>query len=312
MMPPTEHGPTTVDQAKAAKRAAAAMDASIVIVAALTMSFSFGNIHQFALQHGTADPIAWFPAPAIDLALIGALMGDAYLSRHGLDAGPWAKALRWFAGLATLALNTWESVAARDAAGILLHASMPVLLFCLAEAAVPYRQRFAEVVRRAAVEAATAPATLTATPAVEAPQTAAEPFRAGPVAAEVAAEVDQVAAVPATDTATLEATPATVTATPDVPEAEQQVTEGATAPATVTDDPAPVADEDDPGDDGLDQVAARVAIERGWVAGWTVSQTATEATRSRAYVSKVWKQLAEERGPRPVAGQLTLVKEASA
>lgn len=306
MMPPTEHGPTTVDQAKAAKRAAAAMDASIVIVAALTMSFSFGNIHQFALQHGTADPIAWFPAPAIDLALIGALMGDAYLSRHGLDAGPWAKALRWFAGLATLALNTWESVAARDAAAILLHASMPVLLFCLAEAAVPYRQRFAEVVRRAAVEAATAPATPTATPAVEAPQTADEAFLEDWVAEREAAEMDQVAVVEATDTAT----PATVAATPDVTEAEEQVIEGATPVATVTDEPAPVAAEDEDEGDGLDAVAARVAIERGWVAGWTVNQTATEATRSRAYVSKVWKELTEKRGPRPVAGQLTLVKAA--
>lgn len=304
MMPPSEHGPTTVDQAKAAKRVANAMDAAIVVVAALTMSFSFGNIHQFALQHGTADPIAWFPAPAIDLALIGALMGDAYLSRHGLDAGPWAKALRWFAGLATLALNTWESVAARDAAAILLHASMPVLLFCLAEAAVPYRQRFAEVVRRAAVEAATRAATAPATPAVQAPQTAAEPFRAEQPAPEVAAEVDQVAVTAATDTAT----PATVAATPAEPEVEPQLTEGATAPATLADEPAPVAGEDDPEDNGLDQVAARDAIERGWVAGWTVNQTATEATRSRAYVSKVWKQLTEERGPRPVAGQLTLVK----
>lgn len=137
-----------------ARRAALVMDAALLIVALLTMGFSLQNIHDFAAQHGVQDPIAWFVAPAVDLALIAALLGDAVLSRHQLDAGKWATALRWYAGAATVVLNSWQSWAKLDAAGILLHTAMPVLLFVLAEAASPYRVRFADTVRLAAEKAA--------------------------------------------------------------------------------------------------------------------------------------------------------------
>ena len=124
----------------AARRAALAMDVALFAVAALVMAFSLGNIRGFALDHGIEDPIAAFIAPAVDLALVAALIGDAVLSRHQLDAGPWATRLRYVSGALTLVLNSWEAVAAADPAGIVLHAGMPILLFVLAEAASPYRR----------------------------------------------------------------------------------------------------------------------------------------------------------------------------
>ncbi|MGC0319349.1 hypothetical protein [Kitasatospora acidiphila] len=133
-----------------ARRTALLMDLVLVVVAALTMAFSLGNIHTFAAGHAVKDPIAWFLAPAVDLALCAALLGDAVLSRWELDAGPWATRLRWFAGGATLALNTWQPWSSLDPASIVLHSVPPVLLFLLAEAASPYRMGFAETVRRAA------------------------------------------------------------------------------------------------------------------------------------------------------------------
>jgi hypothetical protein len=139
---------------RTARRSARLMDAVLLVVAVLTMSFSLGNIHTFALHHHVQDPIAWFLAPAIDLALVAALVGDAVLSRVELDAGEWAYRLRWYTGGATLVLNGWEAVASLDPAAIVLHVVPPVLLFVLAEAAVPYRMRFAESVRLMAVESA--------------------------------------------------------------------------------------------------------------------------------------------------------------
>jgi hypothetical protein len=144
-------------QVTAARQAARAMDVVLFAVALLTMAFSLGNIHDFALAHHVTDPIAFFLAPAIDLALIAALIGDAVLSRRGLDAGDWATRLRWYAAAATLVLNSWASWARLDAASIVLHTALPVLLFILAEAAVPYRQKFAESVRLAAAESVALP-----------------------------------------------------------------------------------------------------------------------------------------------------------
>ncbi|THJ27172.1 hypothetical protein E7Y31_23040, partial [Candidatus Frankia alpina] len=86
--------------------------------------------------------------------MIAALTGDAVLSRKGLTAGVWATRLRWYAGGATLLLNSWESWASADPAVIVVHTIPPTLLFVLAEAASPYRVRFAETVRLAAEESA--------------------------------------------------------------------------------------------------------------------------------------------------------------
>lgn len=126
------------------RRAAWFMDLALAAVAVLTMAFSLGNIHRFALVHAVQNPIAWFLAPAVDIALVAAIVGDAFLSRHQLDAGTWATRLRWYAGVSTLVLNTWSSVTSINLASILLHTVPPVLLIVLAEAAPRYRRKFAE------------------------------------------------------------------------------------------------------------------------------------------------------------------------
>jgi hypothetical protein len=52
---------------------------------------------------------------------------------------------------------------------------------------------------------------------------------------------------------------------------------------------------------------ARVVIEYGWENGQSVRETAAKATRSPAYVQKVYTALEESRGARPIPGQLALV-----
>lgn len=43
--------------------------------------------------------------------------------------------------------------------------------------------------------------------------------------------------------------------------------------------------------------------------GRSVRETAAAATRHPSYVGRVYRELDEQRGPQPMAGQLSLVKE---
>jgi hypothetical protein len=264
---------------RTARTASRIMDVVLLVVALLTMSFSLQNIHDFAARHQVQDPIAWFLAPAVDLALLAALMGDAVLSRYELKAGPWATRLRWFAGATTVALNGWEAIADLDPAGIVLHVVPPVLLFVLAEAASPYRMRFTETVRLAAAkigqETDTAPVS---TPAPAEVDTAPAP------------EADTTPAAPAAEVYDQEADPAVSTMTPQD-----------TPPADLRPVPAPAEADTDTG--RLDARAARAAIEAAWEAGLTIREAAAKATRSPSYVGSIYAQLTKARGTQPSKGQ---------
>jgi len=271
-----------------ARKAGQIMDTVLLVVALLTMAFSLQNIHDFASDHGVQDPIAWFLAPAVDLALLAALMGDAVLSRYGLSAGPWATRLRWFAGATTVALNGWEAIAALDPAGIVLHVVPPTLLFVLAEAASPYRVRFAETVWRAA-QTATAEADTTSVTEVDNP---------APVEADTAPEPVKVTGA---DTPyDQEADPAVSTMTPQVTEAEPL----RSVPAPAEADTTPAV--------RLDAAAARAAIEAAWTAGLTIREAAAKATRSASYVGGVYTALTKAQGPQPIKGQTEIEIEEAA
>jgi hypothetical protein len=254
----------------AARNVARVMDVVLLVVALLTMAFSLQNIHDFAADHGVQDPIAWFLAPAVDLALLAALVGDALLSRWQLDAGGWARALRWYAGAATLALNSWEAVAALDPAGIVLHASLPILLFILGEAAMRYRFRFTETVQLARERLDADPAGQADSPA---PVVADTPEPSAP-AADPGEVYDQ------------EADPGVSTMTSQ---------DDATVPLR----PVATATEADDTAGRLDAEAAKAAIERAWTEGLTVREAAVRATRSPSYVGGVYQRLERERGSQP-------------
>jgi len=125
-----------------------AMDVTLWGVAGLVMYFSAGNVTTFATNQGTPLHIAVVLAPMVDIALVAALVGDGVLTRQGIRPTGWGTTLRWFAGIATLTVNVWESVARVDAAGIVLHAVPPLLLILLAEAAPQYRRQFAALAER--------------------------------------------------------------------------------------------------------------------------------------------------------------------
>jgi hypothetical protein len=60
----------------------------------------------------------------------------------------------------------------------------------------------------------------------------------------------------------------------------------------------------------LDPEPAREVIVYGWEHGLSVRETAAAATRSPSFVQKEFTKLERDRGPRPIPGQLALVKAA--
>lgn len=139
-----------VDQVReeiaATERAAARQDRLIWLILLGAMAFAAVGVAVFAIKHGVPVQVAWALDPLVACALVIVIQGDAVLGRHTKDSPGWGKALRIFAGLATLGANTWSSWAAADWAGVFLHAIAPCVLIGAAEASVAYRKKYAELV----------------------------------------------------------------------------------------------------------------------------------------------------------------------
>ncbi|MGH3321333.1 MAG: hypothetical protein ACRDN9_14375 [Streptosporangiaceae bacterium] len=116
-------------------------------VAIVVMVFSAGTVYQLLRGHGVPPAMAWMLAPAVDLALCAALIGDRALHRHGVRVG-WGTTLRWTSALTTLSLNIAGPATqprGPDIGGVLIHAVAPVLLIVLTEASQAYQLAFAHL-----------------------------------------------------------------------------------------------------------------------------------------------------------------------
>jgi hypothetical protein len=98
-------------------------------VVGLTFTFGFGNVLTLALRLGVPVWVAPLVAPAVDLSILGLLLGTRHLALHGATADELrpARRLLIFASLTTLALNIADPIvtgaygkAAFDAVGPLL------------------------------------------------------------------------------------------------------------------------------------------------------------------------------------------------
>jgi hypothetical protein len=74
----------------------------------ITFAFSLGNVTRLGLELGITVWIAWLVGPAVDLSVIGLLVGMRFLCLHGYKDDELAGLRRMlrFCGLRTLALNT--------------------------------------------------------------------------------------------------------------------------------------------------------------------------------------------------------------
>ncbi|MCP2343970.1 DUF2637 domain-containing protein [Nonomuraea roseoviolacea] len=106
------------------------MTVVMVLIAILTFTFSFGNVWHLATLLGVPAWIAPLVGPAVDLSVIGLLLGIHYVRLHSpnpIGLGP-ARTLLTFSGLATLGLNVAAPMAQGEYGRAAIDAVAPLLL----------------------------------------------------------------------------------------------------------------------------------------------------------------------------------------
>lgn len=86
------------------------------VVVGLTFLFGFGNVLNLALPLGVTVWVAPLVAPAVDLSILGLILGTRHLALKGASADllrP-ARRLLIFASVVTLALNVADPVVAGE------------------------------------------------------------------------------------------------------------------------------------------------------------------------------------------------------
>ncbi|MGO1048831.1 hypothetical protein [Crossiella sp. CA198] len=128
-------------------------------MAGIAMLYSLGTAKDYLEDHGVPWYLAVLLPPAVDVALVVALYGDAVLQEYGVRTG-WGTALRWVTAGMTLWLNCGGAVENGAWGTAALHAFGPVLVIVLTEAAHGYGRCFTELAereRQAASAAASTP-----------------------------------------------------------------------------------------------------------------------------------------------------------
>lgn len=125
----------------------------IWVCAALTMAASAisGVTAFYYLQKdGWGIASGAMTALAVDVALWVVLTGDRLMEAIGIDAGPWARVVRWGTAAMSITLNV-TAAAVADIPGalkaplILLHAFVPLVMVSLAELRGEYARQLAPV-----------------------------------------------------------------------------------------------------------------------------------------------------------------------
>jgi len=122
------------------------------VVVGLTFLFGFGNVLNLALQLGVPVWVAPLVAPAVDLSILGLLLGTRHLALTGASPEVLrpARRLLIFASVVTLALNVAEPLVAGEFGKAAFDAVGPLLLIGWSESAPASCKRLApRVVRQA-------------------------------------------------------------------------------------------------------------------------------------------------------------------
>ncbi|MEC3975784.1 hypothetical protein QMK34_10880 [Amycolatopsis sp. H20-H5] len=105
------------------------------IVVGLTFMFGFGNVLNLALRLDVPVWVAPLVAPAVDLSILGLLLGSRHLALAGVPSTQLrpARRLLLFASVVTLALNVADPLVAGDYGKAAFDAVGPLLLIGWAE-----------------------------------------------------------------------------------------------------------------------------------------------------------------------------------
>ncbi|MGH3905642.1 MAG: hypothetical protein ACRDTE_15875 [Pseudonocardiaceae bacterium] len=121
----------------------------------LGLLFTMTNVQQFTAHTTGAGPgtlgwwAAWLLDPTVSVILLGVLLAERETSRWQIPVGSWARAAKWSLLTATYVMNTWESWAGGNLAGIVLHSVPPLAVFMAAEAVTDCQDKLTEATHRA-------------------------------------------------------------------------------------------------------------------------------------------------------------------
>jgi hypothetical protein len=116
-----------------------------VLVVAACFGFSFGNVLALGRYLAVPEWVAWLVAPAVDLTVVGLIVGVRHLSLRGVEGRRLrpARLLLVAAGLATWALNTAHALLVRGHLGVVAYDSLaPLLLIGWAEVGPWFLRQF--------------------------------------------------------------------------------------------------------------------------------------------------------------------------
>jgi hypothetical protein len=116
-----------------------------VAVVAACFGFSFGNVLALGRHLEVPPYVAWLIAPAVDLTVVGLIVGVRHLSLRGVEGRRLrpARLLLVAAGLATWALNTAHALFVRRHMGVVAYDSLaPLLLIGWAEVGPWFLRQF--------------------------------------------------------------------------------------------------------------------------------------------------------------------------
>ncbi|MCQ4080908.1 SpdA protein [Streptomyces sp. RB6PN25] len=107
----------------------------MAVVVGLTFLFGFGNVWILALRLGVPTWVAPLVAPAVDLSVLGLLLGTRYLALHGASREQLrpARQLLVFSSVMTLALNVADPLITDQVGKAAFDAVGPLLLIGWAE-----------------------------------------------------------------------------------------------------------------------------------------------------------------------------------
>lgn len=116
-------------------------------VVGLTFMFGFGNVLNLALRLGVPVWVAPLVAPAVDLSILGLLLGTRHLALAGAAASQLrpARRLLIFASVVTLALNVAGPIVTGEYGKAAFDAVGPLLLIGWAEVGPDLLRAFAEI-----------------------------------------------------------------------------------------------------------------------------------------------------------------------
>jgi hypothetical protein len=116
------------------------------VVVGLTFLFGFGNVLNLALRLGVPVWVAPLVAPAVDLSILGLLLGIRHLALAGASANVLrpARRLLIFASAVTLALNVADPLVAGEFGKAAFDAVGPLLLIGWAEVGAGFVQAISE------------------------------------------------------------------------------------------------------------------------------------------------------------------------